>query len=237
MYKVSILTSIYNGSKYLESFLDNISKQTIFDDCQLCVISALGPDRAEEEKILGQYLHLPNIRYIKLDSRIGIYNCWNIGIRETDSQYITNANVDDKIYPQCLEIHADLLDNEPNIDVAYCLNLEVDNFDLDNITNAFIYPTANFSKELLLQANLPHNHPVWRRSLHDSYGYFNEVDYVSGSDWEFWLRCAAGGAQMKLIREVLGIYYRNPEGVSSDAKNLKRNLEEIDRIRNLYRNK
>ena len=27
--------------------------------------------------------------------------------------------------------------------------------------------------KLMLQCNLPHNHPVWRRSLHDKFGYFS----------------------------------------------------------------
>ena len=77
--------------------------------------------------------------------------------------------------------------------------------------NEDIFPTAPFSKELMLQANLPHNHPVWRRSLHDKFGYFEEEKYKSGSDWDFWLRCTVGGSKMELIPQKLGIYYQNPD--------------------------
>ena len=86
----------------------------------------------------------------------------------------------------------------------------------------------------LLECNLPHNHPLWRRSLHDKFGYFNE-DYQSGSDWDFFFRCGVGNVGMKLIPKVLGIYYKNPEGMSTKKENMKRNLEEVYIIKNKYR--
>ena len=85
----------------------------------------------------------------------------------------------------------------------------------------------------MLQCNLPHNHPVWRRSLHDKFGYFS-TEYVSGSDWDFWLRCTVGGTQMRLIKQVLGIYYQNPEGMSTKQENMERNLQEVFDIRHKY---
>ena len=39
---------------------------------------------------------------------------------------------------------------------------------------------------------------------------------------------------MKLIHEVLGVYYKNPEGVSTKSENMERNLNEVDTIRKKY---
>lgn len=235
MYKTTILTSLYKGSQYLESFLDNILAQTVFDQCQLYIINGNSPEYKEEELIIEAYKQYNNIKYVRLQEDTGIYKCWNMAIKDSQSQYITNANVDDKIFPTCIEEHTKLLDEEPNVDVAYCVNIEVDSFDLENPhIKQHVYPTADFSRELMLQGNLPHNHPVWRRSLHDKFGYFEENKYVSGSDWDFWLRCAFGGSEMKLINKALGIYYRNPTGVSSDKKNMERNLSEIMQIHKHY---
>ena len=74
---------------------------------------------------------------------------------------------------------------------------------------------------------------MWRKSLHEKYGWFSN-DYKSGSDWDFWLRCGAGGAKMHLIEQVLGIYYKNPEGVSTKEENMERNLKEVAEIRDKY---
>ena len=39
---------------------------------------------------------------------------------------------------------------------------------------------------------------------------------------------------MSLIKEPLGIYYKNPEGISTKAENMKRNLKEVQQIRERY---
>jgi len=67
----------------------------------------------------------------------------------------------------------------------------------------------------MMRGNLPHNNPMWRKSLHAEYGYFDEK-YRSAGDWDFWLRCAFGGAQFIKHPEILGVYYFNPTGLSTN---------------------
>ena len=238
MYKVTILTSVYKASKHLTGFLDNLLEQTIFDQCELLMLNGNSPEADLEDSIIQPYVdQYNNIRYEKLTQDPGIYACWNLMIKSSESDYITNANVDDRIMPDCLEKHVALLDAKPEIDVAYCLNVRshLPNTQPWMLTGKEeVFPTAPFNKDLMLQANLPHNHPVWRRSLHYTYGYFEEEKYVSGSDWDFWLRCTVGGSQMELIPEKLGVYYQNPEGMSTKKENMSRNLDEVRRIREYY---
>jgi len=202
----------------------------------LFLLNANSPE--DEYKTIKPYLHThKNIIYKHLNDDPGIYACWNLMIKETESEYITNANVDDRLFPSSIENHTDLLDSSPDIDVAYCLNVcvEAPNPNPCLLTGQeLLIPTAEFSIDNMLKGNLPHNHPVWRRSLHDRFGYFNETDYVSGSDWDFWLRCAVNGANMRLIPRRLGVYYKNPEGISTKKENMSRNLEEVERIRSVY---
>ena len=61
---------------------------------------------------------------------------------------------------------------------------------------------------------------MWRRSLHDTYGTFDDK-YKSAGDWEFWLRCAFGGAQFKKYSDILGVYYFNPNGISTIKDNFE----------------
>ena len=44
MKKVTIITSLYKAEKYLKSFLENIVKQTIFDDCELFLLDGNSPE-------------------------------------------------------------------------------------------------------------------------------------------------------------------------------------------------
>ena len=79
------------------------------------------------------------------------------------------------------------------------------------------YNFEQFSKEAMLRGNLPHNNPMWRRSIHDNFGYFNQY-YKSAGDWDFWLRCAFGGSKFKKCQDVLGVYYFNPTGMSTNPE-------------------
>jgi len=235
MKRVTIITSLYKASSYLEGFLEDITKQTYFDKCNLFLVNANSPDN--EDEIVSPFLsEYDNILYEKLDEDPGLYECWNHMIRNTDTEYITNANVDDKLFPNCIEEHVKFLDENQDIDLAYCVNVVTHDSKITHMTldtDAQIFPTAPYSFSLLQKMNLPHNHPVWRRSLHDRFGYYSN-DYASGGDWEFFLRCGAGGAKMHLIEKLLGIYYKNPEGVSTKEENMERNLKEVAEIRDKY---
>jgi len=239
--QITVLTSLYKASKFLPQFMEDILNQTFFDQCQWFLLDAASPEN--EYSIIQPYLtKYSNIRYERLDKDPGIYACWNYMIRNSDSPYLTNANVDDRMFPTCIGEHAEELDKSLDVDVVYCYNAMVTqpDFTYKDIQNHIInsqvnvFPTTEYSLDALLQGNLPHNHPVWRRSLHNQFGYFNEQDYKSGSDWDFWLRCGVGHVQMKLIPKVLGVYYKNPEGISTKQENMKRNLEEVYAIKNKY---
>ena len=67
--------------------------------------------------------------------------------------------------------------------------------------------------------------PLWRKSLHEKNGYFNEK-YTSAGDLEFWLRCIRNGSTFKRIPEILGTYYHNPHGLSTSPANHARKIKE-----------
>jgi len=233
--KTTIITSLYKAEKYLQGFLKDITRQTVFDECELYLLDAASPEN--EYDIAKPYLDKhSNIRYERLDKDPGIYACWNHMIKNSNSDYITNANVDDKLFANCIERHNEALDNFEEYDLVYCHNTVTDNPETtsENLTSISLFPTGPFSKKNMLACNLPHNHPVWRRSLHDECGYFEEDMYVSANDYDFWLRCVEMGKEFFFIPEVLGIYYRNPEGVSTKQENMDRNLKEVYDIREKY---
>ena len=57
--------------------------------------------------------------------------------------------------------------------------------------------------------NIPHCCPVWRKSLHYKYGFFNEKEYGPYADYEFWLRCMNDSTLYGFIPTTNVIYYIN----------------------------
>ena len=83
--------------------------------------------------------------------------------------------------------------------------------------------------------NMPHASPMWRKEYHEKYGYFDE-QYRSAGDWEMWLRGASKGSKFKKIHELLGLYYFNPAGISTNPDNFSWKREEEKEIYEKYVN-
>ena len=235
--KVSIITSVYDGDEFIRPFLEDICAQSIFKEkCELILINANSP--GNEEEVINEYLNLypDNIVYKKLDEDPGIYGVWTMAAKMATGEYLTNANLDDRKATQSLERHAKELYFNPEIDLIYSDMLITDTpnetFETNN-ANGRKYNFPEFSFDNLKMVNMPHAAPMWRKNYHEKYGYF-DTKYRSAGDWECWLRGASQGSIFKKIDEVLGLYYFNPKGISTNPDNFSWKREEEQEIYTKY---
>ena len=235
--KVSIITSVYDGDEFIRPFLEDITRQTIFEEkCELILINANSP--GNEEEVIKEYLekYPNNIIYEKLDEDPGIYGVWNKAIEMSSGEYITNANLDDRKSANSLELHAKgLLQND--VDLVYsdmAITTEPNETWESNTSNGRKYNMAEFSLDNLLRGNMPHAAPMWKKSLHEKHGKFDEK-YKSAGDWEMWLRAASEGSQFKKINDVSNLYFFNPKGISTNPENNSWKREEEKEVYMKYR--
>lgn len=209
--RVSIITSLFKGDKFIESFMREIVKQTIFNQCELIIINANSPED-EETKILPYVERYSNIIYIKLVKDPGIYGVWNMAIKLARGEYIVNANVDDGFRYNALGKYMHVLDKNPDIDLVYSDYCLVEAFPTSfyAIKYAKIRRKRDFSLSALAFECLPNCHPMWRKSMHEKYGYFDDT-YFSTGDYEMWIRAALQGSKFKRIPEILGFFYNDPK--------------------------
>ncbi len=240
--KVSIITSVYKADEYIESFMEDIVRQTIFDQCELIMINANSP--GNEEELIFEYMqHYPNIIYLKLEEDPGLYGVWNIGIKMARGEYITNANTDDRLSPLCYEKHSQALDEDPYVDVVYSgiylTHGANETFENNSSGGETIWQsTRDYNKDLLIHKFVPYpsNNPMWRKSIHKRYGLFDS-SFKSAGDLEMWLRIAVfGDVKFKRVDGVYGLYYWNPTGLSSKEypNPSPTGAREKARLRNLY---
>lgn len=233
--KVSIITSLYKGDDFIEAFLKDIVRQTIFNQCELIIINANSP--GNEEPIILKYCQkYPNIIYIRLDKDPGLYAVWNYAIKKARGEYITNANVDDARNPFSLEHHAIALDSNPFIDLVYSdfLWSAKPNATFEECLSCARTYSCEFSPQRLTDCYVGPQ-PMWRKSVHDYAGFFDET-FTSSGDWEFWNRIASKGGRFKKIPGLSGVFYMNPQGLSSTqeyTKMTKRNHED-SQVRAIY---
>jgi glycosyltransferase involved in cell wall biosynthesis len=203
MKKVAILVSQYNSGQWIEQKIHNLLESTIADDLEIICINADSPDPLDDE-VPKRY---KQIKYIKCPTRIGIYEAWNLGIKESTSPYIANANTDDLVAPHCYGSLADVLDRRPVVDVSYCswytVGPETRSWKQTTGKAADGHPgvyVGNFDT-----GQVGH-FPMWRRTLHDKIGMFTDK-LPSLGDAEFWARAYyKGNSVFNWIRDPLGAY-------------------------------
>ncbi len=231
---VSIITSVYNGEKFIEGYLEDTIKQTIFNECELILINANSPQN--EEQIINKYLQkYPNIKYLKLDNDPGLFAVYNKAIKLAKADLITNGNLDDRKDTKTLEIYSKFLQENPDIDLVYSgyLITNQPNETFEKNSHKWIVEPEEFSAEKMYQY-LPGPQPMWRKSIHEKYGYFDE-SYKCVGNWEMWLKAVANGAKFKKLPGIHTLYYANPNGISlnQDKKIADlRNIEADTIIRN-----
>ena len=225
--KVDIISSVFNCDVFLEGFFIDLTKQTFFDNCNLILV-APNPS-GKLKKMYNLYKsRFNNINLIELESDLGISHCLNTAIRNGTSPYITIANTDDRKRTDSIERHYLELELNPDIDLVYAPSLlsrkPNDTYELQSCDS--IYPCYEFAGiDGLLKHNSPHSNPMWRRSMHDKNGLFDET-LKSCSDSDMWMRAVLSGSKFKMIPEILGLYYFNPEGMSTGKKNAEERARE-----------
>jgi hypothetical protein len=194
-------------------------------------------DSPEDEKsrILPLTEEYSNIKYFKLDNDPGLYAGWNIAIKKCSAPIIGNWNIDDRKSINSIEILLKAFDRDPLLDITYGMTYisTVANEEYENNTYEQIYPCLPHSLSNLIRNNSPHCMPLWRRNLHDRFGYFDE-NYKTAADGDFWLRCAVGGAKIDMVNHPVGLYYHNPTGRSTDPQFLQQMIDEVNRMRQKY---
>ncbi len=241
--KISLITSVFEADEYIEQLMEDVTSQTIFEEkCEWIILNANLPGQNYEEDVISKYVekYPNNIIYKRLENDPGIYGTWNIAVEMATGEYLTNVNCDDRRKIDALEKQAFALVANPHIDLVYndsyvTMQPNIKWEDI-NPQDAQRYNFEQFSKEAMLRGSLPHNNPMWRMSLHDKYGKFEEK-YRSAGDWEFWLRCVEGGSEFLKHPEILGVYYFNPTGVSTNPANNGWKIEEEKEVHMKYKQK
>jgi len=232
-YLVSAIVSTYNSERFLRGCLEDLEAQTIADRMEVIVVNS-GTEQNEETIVREFQQRYNNIKYIKTDDRETVYQAWNRGIRASKAKYITNANTDDRRYADSIEVLVNVLEENPYIVLAY------GNFKVTDTENC-ISGNANIIEEMdyqpyergtLLRSCYPGPMPVWRKSVHDEFGYFNE-SFVSAGDREFWCRISQKYSLLHVEKHI-GVYYRNPEGIENRNKRSGIVQQEAERISRRY---
>jgi glycosyltransferase involved in cell wall biosynthesis len=213
-FKVSAIVSTYNSERFIRGCLEDLVNQTLYEKGELEIIVIDSESEQNEKTIVEEFQRTcKNIVYIRTEKREGIYAAWNLGIKAASGLYITNANTDDRHRKNAFEVMVRALEQNPDIGLVYAdvILTKTENETFERHTPGKIFRQLDYSRELLAFLCFIGPQPMWRKTLHNRYGYFDE-SFTSSGDWEFWLRIAQD-TKMLRIPEILGLYLKSPQSL------------------------
>ena len=216
MIKISVLISLYKCQEYLERYFLNILEIENLNEIEFIIIHNDPSDN--ETNTINSFLNTNqqvNYQYLAVP-REGLYKSWNRGIQLSKALYIAIWNVDDIRFPDSLKLQAEALDGNENIALVYGDLYISTSFDNKNLIYNKTYDINKSSWHNSFQDGA---FIMWRKSVHDTIGYFDE-QFIIGGDRDFWFRITDKHKAVK-ISAPLGIYLQERgKGISKNSNKL-----------------
>lgn len=232
--KVSILTTIYKSSKYIESFMSQFETLEDFEKNELVIVDVNDVDT--DYKIIQKYLDkYKNIKYIKTDF-CTTSEAINLAAKNATGDYFTFCFCDDKLAPDHNVVLSKHLTLNNNVDLVYgdvfVGNKINENFKTHLKYQVFEHSIMEFSRQNMIKC-LPGPMPMFRKNMFEKNGGLNK-EMNCATDWDLWLRCVRNGSIFKKVHKVVGLYYNNPEGNSTSQEKTKKTTKQKEEKQVFY---
>lgn len=229
---VSIIIPAYNMEKYVKEAVNSALAQT-YKNIEVIVVDDGSTDGTA--KVLAPYARKKRIRYIYQENK-GLAGARNTGIRKAGGEYIALLDADDIFFPEKMERQADYLDSHPECDVCYCDVWHFYEEEPDRMMHLnYHYYSGDAVFEKLLRKNFINPlSVVFRRSVFDRFGYFDEEVRQFAEDWDYWVKISWQGARFCFLPEVLAKYRIRRGSLSYDrSSEIKRKKTALNIFRRL----
>jgi GT2 family glycosyltransferase len=198
MIKVTILVSLYRCSSFIKTFLDYAVESEGLETTEFLLLH--NDPQPDETAIIKEYLHrFPQVRHIEIPVREGLYATWNRGIKLAQGEYLAVWNVDDIRNSDSVTAQSKALDG--NKDAMLCYGDFYGTTQHGKYDEIF-YSHPEWSKTHPRKYEVVGCFPMWRKSVHDKVGYFDE-NFKLVADYEFLIRVALNYPLVK-VGGILG---------------------------------
>ena len=218
---VSIVIPAYNAARYMRQTLDSIQAQT-FTDYEVIVVNDGSSDREELETILHE--HPLQIIYLSQENR-GVSAARNAALKVAKGTFYAQLDADDQWKPEYLEVQVGILTNDPSISLVYPNALIIGDSSNTNLEFMKACPSEG---EVTFQSLIEQKCTVMtcvtaRMEAIKEAGLFDE-SCRSCEDFDLWLRLVKKGGRIIYHRQILALYRRHDDSLSSDRVWMVRNL-------------
>jgi glycosyltransferase involved in cell wall biosynthesis len=210
--KVSVIIPVYNSEDYIAEAIESVTAQT-YKNIEIIVVNDGSTDNTEA--VLKPYME--KIKYFYQENK-GVAAARNTGIRLALGEYIAFLDSDDIWLPEKIALQVDYLNRNPSVMLTYS------NFKIFNdgkhpdegilYLNSDIYIEGYIFTELVNACLISTITVLVRKEVFEKVGLFDEK-FVSGEDYELWLRIAAE-CKIGYVKEVLASCRKHSQSITTN---------------------
>ncbi len=222
--KISVVTSVYNGEKYIKEAIESILAQT-FEDFEWIVIDDASTDQTAE------ILH----RYAEKDARIKIFKnetnkklaaSLNKGVALAAGEYIVRMDADDICLENRLEKQYDFMRQNPKIDLSYCNFFAMEGQRLTPLRLGRRQDAESVAAMFLFFDPVLHPGVIAKSGVMKQYRY--DLACTCTEDIDLWTRMLQDGVRIAGQRDFLMLYRIHAASISASTK--EKQLTEVAKI-------
>ena len=207
--------------QWIRFAMESILAQT-FRDFELLLVCD-NPDYDEAIRYVKNITDR-RIRLIINDVNIGPTRSFNKAIAQARGEYIARMDADDICMPERLEKQVACLDSHPEVSVCATNVHTIDRKGKTIRKNRY---TRKHDRALMfISNNIAHPTVMFRKSLLDIRKPLYNEEYIYSQDYELWQHLLLKGHVIHTLEEVLLLYRKNEEQISSAKKSLQTELFE-----------
>lgn len=197
---VSVIIPCYNQAEYLSSTLDSVLAQT-YRNWEAIIVNDGSPDNTDE--IAKRYIDKDSrIKYIYQKNQ-GLATSRNVGIKNSNGEYILPLDADDLIEPTYLEKAINHFNRFPDTKLVYC---KADLFGKINSP----WELQTYDYDSFIWENCIFCSAFFKRSDYNKTDGYNPNMIHGYEDWDFWLSLLRKEDIVHCLNEVL-FHYRIKE--------------------------
>jgi hypothetical protein len=208
----------------LESFLENMAQQTIFNECEI-VLDHNEPSEKELEVVKKFQQSYPNaLIHNIVEKVVPVSLSFNTCLDLASGEYLCVGNVDDHRTSNSIENLCETLENNPHVDFTYGDFIIVDS--IGKRKGVYI-DTVEFNKREFMRGYLIGPFYMFRRNIVPLVGYIDE-QWKACADYDFAIRLALS-CDGKKTKDNLGYYLNIGQGATTGGSHVTENMQPIER--------
>ena len=226
MSSVTVVVSIFNGSRFVEGSIGYLSQQEYRDFDVLFVVDSKTTDDTLE-KIDEFAKVLPKYKVIIQNDKDGLAGAKNIGLAAATGKYIWFLDVDDRPYPDFLSIMVKLVE-ENNADMSICNFIRALHLDVEETDKKYRIVVMDREKTMTELMSDRIQVASWSKIINTEFLRKNDLVFHPGfaEDVEHTYRMMNVCSKTVYCSKPLYVYHLNPTSIVRSIGN-KRGQAEI----------